>query len=348
MAEVNYTSPSSLLPNTGPMQVPSFLQGMQYNTQMGDYKRTQQLSELMSQLSAMKQSEEFTQGAPVRQSQRLSDIATNQATAGTIGQLKTGQAQLAGAQGAEAQALLPSNIAVKAADNALKLGEVGIKQAMQAAQYGELLGRLQGPQAASQAEAIGKQMGLPADIIRAGMSDPARVSKILLDTNQALQAKILEEREKEKLAQEGRMALEGKRGENSARVANITAAAMRDRAAATGGKRSTDQLLADVTQQILAYQQKGQPVPPELIAMAQSLREQRIAERTAGARQGQEGTEAMTGIPAAGMVPAAPIPGSAPAAPNLQMEAIKAWGDYSPNKYEYRMGPNGRLQRKAK
>lgn len=44
------------------------------------------------------------------------------------------------------------------------------------------------------------------------------------------------------------------------------------------------------------------------------------------------------------------LAGSAPQSPEatVQSAATKAWGAYEPSKYDYRIGPNGNLQRKAK
>lgn len=45
---------------------------------------------------------------------------------------------------------------------------------------------------------------------------------------------------------------------------------------------------------------------------------------------------------------APPAPAGAMAGPNFEAAAKAAWGSYDPNKYDYRVGPNGQLQRKAK
>lgn len=323
MPQTNYVSPASLLPNQVPMQPPSFLQGMQYNNQNADYADTQALSQLMTRIAAQTQQEELTKGAPVRDAKRLSDIETYRATAANIGMFKQGEARTADAAGRKAQGTLVSDIATKVAEDAVKRGKAGVDQAQTAMKYGILLSRIPGPQGVAQAAQWAKENNVDPKIIEMGMSDPKGMMEFITSVNETIQGKIAEQTSQENLQQTGRMALGKQHDASAERIANTQAAAMRERLDAGMNKMSTNQRLSMYTDEILRLQRANQPVPPELMAMAQSLRQQAIAEKTAGIQQGQAGTTALIpDIPTAAPVQAAPLPGSTPAGPK-QLRSLK-------------------------
>jgi hypothetical protein len=107
MAEVNYTNPASLAP-----QVPAFdgfLGGMQAYDKYSDYRNQTDISHYLSQLGAINETiktGEFMRDAPVRESKSLADIATNNATAANIGDIKAGE----GAEGKFKKQTLPTKV----------------------------------------------------------------------------------------------------------------------------------------------------------------------------------------------------------------------------------------------
>ena len=310
MAEVNYASPSSLLPNVqGQAQLPAFLQGMQYNTQMRDYDKSAALSQLMSQLALQRQSEDQVMGAPMRQSERLANMATNQATAATIGDLKRGTADEAFARGGVARATMQSDIATKLAQNASTQGEAGVKQLKDSLKYIQIVGQLQGPQAAAQAEQLGQQFKLPREIIQAAMADPSKIKGILLEANDQLQSTLVSDTNKVGLENYGRMQVQQLSNQQSDLNNRRTTAAMSARADAGGSKMSTDQLISMLERQVLTLQAEGKPIPPQTIDALNRLRQQRIDERTASAQQGQGGISNLTNTPPPPRVQAPAMPG---------------------------------------
>ena len=283
MADVNYVSPASLLPNVqGQAQLPAFLQGMQYNTQMRDYDKSAALSQLMSQLALSKQSEDMVMGAPVRQSERLANMATNQATAATIGDLKRGQADTAFAQGGVARATMQSDIATKLVSNAVAQGEAGVTQLKTAAKFGQLLGQFSGPQSAAQIAQLGQQFKLPEEIIRAAMADPQKTQQLLLAADDKLQSTLVSDTNKVGLENYGRERQQLLANQGHTDAATITANA---HLASASNKMSQDQLASDLERQIMARKMAGQPVPPQMIEALDRLREREVGLRTAAAQQ---------------------------------------------------------------
>lgn len=283
MADVNYVSPASLRPNVqGQAQLPAFLQGMQYNTELRDYDKSAALSQLMSQLALQKQSEDMVMGAPVRQGERQASMATNQAITSTIGDLKRGQADLSLTQGGVARATMQSDIATKLAKNAVDQGEAGVAQLRTGAKFGQLLSQFGGPQAAAQIEQLGKQFNLPQEIIRAAMADPQKTQQLLLAADDKLQALLVSDTNKEGLQNYGRMQVQQLANQQSDVNNRRTTSAQMGSAS---NKMSQDQLASDLERQIMAYEMAGKPVPPQIITALNRLREREIGLRTASAQQ---------------------------------------------------------------
>lgn len=105
------------------------------------------------------------------------------------------------------------------------------------------------------------------------------------------------------------------------------------------------------------FRQNGMPdKAAKYTAMAEQIRPQAEAEtQNLSPKPGSVNIQGVTG----GSVPVNPSLSIAPpgatqsghpqaAAPGYEAAAKAAWGSYEPNKYEYRVGPNGKLQRKAK
>ena len=327
MSEVNYISPSSLLPRTNEIQVPAFLQGMQYAGQRQDYDKVRDLSNLMTQMGIQKSSEENVLGAPVRASQRLADIATNQATAGTIGDLKRGQADMAFASGNVARRTMDSDVAIKIAKNVVEQGQAGVQQLQNSIKFAQLVGdgQLQGPQAAAQVQQLAQQFKLPMDspIVAMALRDPKKATEFLLSINEQVQGTIMTNTAKEKDQTTREREIHNLDNASREKIARIHAAATT--ALASGDKRTVSQLIAGLEMELRKYLEKGETPPPALIDSLNRLRQDIITGKQAGAVQQQAGTSAITQIPVPAQTPFQPIPGGSqtPASAPTQFKSME-------------------------
>lgn len=311
MADVNYVSPASLLPQQTPMQLPAFMQGMQYHDQMQDYRNAQSLSDLMSRMAATKQSGELQDWQTARPSALASTIATNTATANTVGDLRRGEADKALAGGRVAMGTANSDIATKIAENVTKQGEAGREQLNTMIRLAQMAGAAQGPQGAAQVMQQASQMNIDPQhpLIQMAIKDPQRAQQFLMSIDDKVQGKLITDTNDQGLKNYGNERVANITGQYHVQAAKIAADAAKARVDAMLTKQSPDQLEAQLTARILAYQQAGQQPPDELVAMVDNLRQRKISVATAGAQQNQQGTQAATqgAIPAGAPVQAPPI-----------------------------------------
>ena len=153
MAETNYTNPTSVRPEYG-WKPQGFLAGMNYASDRQRYEDMGSLQDYMMKNQAVKSGVElsdFMSDAPVRESKRLSDIATNKATAENIGAFKSGEARKVNLEADLASGSLASTIAERAAAAAIKGGEASSKEFERAAAMASALSKAagSGPEALS-------------------------------------------------------------------------------------------------------------------------------------------------------------------------------------------------------
>lgn len=312
MADVNYVNPTAALPKTETMQVPAFMQGMQYNTQMTDYNDQMALSKLLSQMNYRREEEEMTQGAPVRQAKRLSDIATSNATAATIGGIKQNELNKGTLENQFTQATQPSRIATTIAENVVKQGEAGMKQLQNTMRLAQIAGQLQGPQAGAQISEIAQEMKLDpnSSIVKAIMQDPKKVTKLMMEVNETLQGDLAKQDNQagHQLTQATNIAnIQGKTARAVASIgaeSRVQAASLK--AQLSGQAQTIEKQISAIIAKQRALRAEGKELPKEDIDAYNTLAPLLQGLRSAGILQQQAGAAAL-GLPDTPAVTPPPI-----------------------------------------
>lgn len=319
MSDVNYISPSSVLPKLGYTPT-GFLGGMQYQQQMQDYGDMMGLSKLMAQMEAQKQREELEQGAPVRQSKRLADIATNNSTAATVGRRNEAEVGQLEDKARVSRAGVDDTIAQNHAESIQKQGAAALAKFQQDLQGALQLGAIlqqNGPAGAAMVQQKAQQMGLDPDMVKALMVNPQKTIQHLQAVDRTLQDKLLTQREDNAQKNAGALAV----AEEHTRASKYTADRAYDRAAQAAAARQ--QLATAQTDfqksasALLAKQatlrQQGKDLPPAELEQLKFLTDIIIKMRTAVPELVQEGSNAFLQGRQPNAVGAPPIPGQAPA-----------------------------------
>lgn len=147
MPDVNYTNPTSIRPDYD-WKPQGFLAGMHYSADRQRYEDTASLQDYMMKNSAIKSGAELSDyfaDAPVRESKRASEIASNNATASTIGRIKENEATKGTLENMLADGTLKSKIATAAAEAAIKGGEASAKEFERAAVFAKAIAQSAGP-----------------------------------------------------------------------------------------------------------------------------------------------------------------------------------------------------------
>lgn len=327
MADVNYVSPSSLLPKTDTVPLPAFMLGNQYADQMRDYKDQLSLQNVVSGMGAQKQRGQLEDYFSTRDSANTAANAENKAKAATIGDLLTGQSKQALAKGRLDMGTVDSDIATRMAENLAKQGTAGLTNLRTGIKLAQHAAGLQGPQSAAEIAQIGKQYGLPDGMVQRIIQNPQKMQEFLMSIDDKVQGKILEDTNAHNLTNKGNMDVARERSRSAKEVALINA----EKAAQLAQYRAQfgqtfEKLGAAALARVQAARAKGQQPDPTDVETAQFASQLLTSLRTGGIQQQQAGVASATqgAIPApAGVAPPA-VPGSAPSK-KLAPEAVSKW-----------------------
>ncbi len=123
MADVNYVSPSSLMPQLGPVQIPG-LAGFMLGNQERDYRDTMDLQKVLSGIGAQKAQiglEEMVRDLPMKQAQRVRDTQDAELTTRYAPEFKELLAKDKRRTDSFDEAVLPSKTSAQISDNDFKV-----------------------------------------------------------------------------------------------------------------------------------------------------------------------------------------------------------------------------------
>ncbi len=357
-SEVNYNNPGGLAPANG-WKPQGFLGGMQWEQQNTDYNDMMSLQKLMTSLSAGKELEDYTEGAPVRQSKRLSDIATNNATAATIGGQKQGELDKLTMENEVTRSTQSSKIATTIAENAVKMGEAGAKKLENSIRFAQIAGPLMqsaGPAGAAQLIQMGKAAGIDDSMVQSvisGKVTPEQLGEVLMTADKEHRKKVEEIRTTEGMRTASHLAGIHAQGGYSLQIAEKNnegkLEAARIRAAQAGQLQNMEKRWTQLNSLISAG--KGTPeMQQEVATLGEMIMAQKVAMGLVNQAPGASlGVYPRTGAPSA---PTPTTPGQqqpqSQVKPATQADAVRAFGSFEPDKYEYLVGPDGRIGRRAK
>lgn len=345
MADVNYVSPQGLLPKQG-YSPQGFLGGMQYDQQMTDYRDMMGLQKLLSMMNAQKEQEDLTLGAPVRASKRLADIASNTSTAQTA--IPLGQATL-GLKQDEAKisrAGVDNKIIENAAKSIAAQGAAGMQQLQQQMKAAQIIGGIMqsnGPAGSAIVSRLAPQLGFKADdpFIQAIMQDPTRVTQVLNSINETLQGDLLKEMtgktmdyqrtmDQTRLQGQNQLAVQDRANSGAQAVANIRTALQNNR-----------EKLENLAVALIQKKREGKLTKEDEIAYNDVMQALGYL-RSVTTLQQQENTDRIL---------KQDTPRTPP--PTLGNEAVqnalkKLGQPYEPDKYDYRVTEDGKVQRAPK
>ncbi len=315
MADVNYVSPSSLLPKTDTVPLPAFMLGNQYADQMRDYKDQLSLQNVVSGMGAQKQRGQLEDYFSTRDSTNSALNAENNAKAQTVLQRMTGEAQTAAAKGKLDMGTVDSDIATKMAENLAKQGAAGLTNLRTGIKLAQHAAGLQGPQAAAEIAKIGRDYNLPQGMVQRIIQNPQKMQEFLMSIDDKVQGKILEDTNAHNLTNKGNMDVARERSRSAKEVALINA----EKAAQLAQYRAQfgqtfEKLGAAALARVQAARAKGQQPDPTDVETAQFASQLLASLRTGSVQQQQAGVASATqgAIPAPAPVTAPAVPGSAP------------------------------------
>lgn len=327
MADVNYVSPSSLLPKTDTVPLPAFMLGNQYADQMRDYKDQLSLQNVVSGMGAQKQRGQLEDYFSTRDSANTAANAENRAKASTIGDLLTGQSQQALAKGRLDMGTVDSDIATKMAENLAKQGAAGLTNLRTGIKLAQHASQMQGPQAAAEIAKIGRDYNLPQGMVQRIIQNPQKMQEFLMSIDDKVQGKLLEDTNAHNLTNAGNLAVAKENRASARDVAGINAQKAIEAAQLRAQFGITfEKLGAAALARIQAARAKGQQPDPTDVETAQFASQLMTTMRTGGIQQGQAGIAAATqgAIPAPAPVAPPAVPGSAPSK-KLAPEAVSKW-----------------------
>lgn len=235
MSTVDYFNPNSLDPGTS-FKPDGFLGGWTWSQNRRRYEQLAPLQDLMMQLKTQEEinkAREYELNEPVRSSKRASDIATNQATAATVGRQKVAEAEQTELGNEYNRKTMEDRVKAAFLANAQKEGEIGGAKLKRAAELAGMFAEAEkaGPAAVASINQLAKQMGLDNDeIVQAIRANPGVAGVI---HRAAINAGIEHQRLLEK---------ERVHGEEQRKTANVTGA-WQVKAAETRANRAQKDIL---------------------------------------------------------------------------------------------------------
>ena len=229
MPIMSYDNPTSIRGNVG--YTPNgLLGGVLYNQNQQDYQDNMRMSEQAKQMGLqeqMNQLQDYRDNAPLRDAQRSSGIATANANASTIGDVKAGQA----AEGRVNAATVNDQIGMSAIKYRESLqAEQQKKFDSDMSKWDGLAPLISDPTKYQAVRQANPDLNLPEQM------NPTDIQQRTLIAKSYLDAKEKRANAKQALANEGNLAVENKRVGAQIKVANIHEAGANSRTQATIGK----------------------------------------------------------------------------------------------------------------